>query len=331
MPMLSLRDVNALRRRGLIAGGGYFKAASLVRDENAWADWGGRAVLAVGAGHLLAGIVFFFAYNWADMPAVAKFAVIEADIVLACAGSWLAGFERPVGQALLIGASVLVGVLLAVIGQVYNTGADAYSLFAAWTLLILPWTVASRSAAHWCVWLVVSHCAARLYGEQALIADGLITQAVLEVGLGAHAALALLLRELAAAKGMAWLSERWTRIILVVATLVLLFIPAAAYVLDWQGGAVAPAAFVVALALGAAVYRRWLPDFAASAAVIGFGALFGIAVGYRAIEEMLGFDWDDTLRVLASFGLLVLWSAATVGLAARLLQALRQRLEPQPP
>ena len=47
----------------------------------------------------------------------------------------------------LIAASVLVGVLLAVIGQVYHTGADAYSLFAAWTLLILPWTLASRSAA----------------------------------------------------------------------------------------------------------------------------------------------------------------------------------------
>lgn len=331
MPMLSLRDVNALRRRGLIAGTGYFRATSLVRDANVWAAWAGRAVLAIGAGHLLAGIVFFFAYNWADMPAVAKFAVVEAGIVLACAGSWLAGIDRPAGQILLIGASILVGVLLAVVGQVYNTGADAYSLFVAWTLLILPWTAASRSAAHWCVWLVVSHCAARLYGEQALIADGMITQAALDVGLGAHAALALLLCEIAAVRGLAWLSQHWTRIALVLAALALLFIPAAAYVLDWQGEAVAPAAFVVALALGAIVYRWRLPDFAAGAAVIGFGALFGIVVGYRAIEDLLGFDWDDTLRVLASLGLLVLWSVATMGLAAKLLQALRQRMEPQPP
>ena len=74
----------------------------------------------------------------------------------------MAGFDRPAGQALLIGASVLTGVLLAVIGQVFQTGADAFELFLVWTVLILPWTLASRSAAHWLVWLVVACTAVSL-------------------------------------------------------------------------------------------------------------------------------------------------------------------------
>ena len=33
----------------------------------------------------------------------------------------------------------MIGLSLAVIGQVYQTGADSYLLFLIWTLLILPW------------------------------------------------------------------------------------------------------------------------------------------------------------------------------------------------
>src|SRR5215470_20043225 len=144
--MPTLKDVNAFHSHGLIPAGRYFAAGAAVRDDAAWAIWGRRALLVIGAGHLLAGIITFFAYNWADMSAVAKFATVEAGLVVALAGAWFAGIERAVGEMLLIAASILVGVLLAVIGQVYNTDADAYSLFMAWTLLILPWTLAARSA-----------------------------------------------------------------------------------------------------------------------------------------------------------------------------------------
>ncbi len=328
--MPTLRDVNAIHSHGLIPGGRYFAAASAVRDDAAWANWAGRTILALGAGHLLAGLVSFFAYNWADMSAFTKFATVEAGILIALAGAWFTGIERAVGRILLIAASILVGVLLAVIGQVYNTDADAYSLFAAWTLLILPWTLASRSAVHWCLWLVVFYLALSLYGEQALIPEGRLTDSTLEVGLGALTAFVLALREAAVREGMAWAAAAWTRIALLIAALGLLFWPAAGYVLDWQGEPYVPAAFAIALALAAVAYRRWLPDFAAATTVIGFAALFAIALGYRAIEETVGFDWDDESRLVASIGLLVLWSAAAMGVAAKLLQALRRDLEPQP-
>jgi uncharacterized membrane protein len=328
--MPTLRDVNALHSQGLIPAARYFAAATAVRDAAAWATWAGRAILAIGAGHLLAGIVSFFAYNWDGMSAFWQFATVEVALVIALAGAWFAGIARPVGQMLLIAASILVGVLLVVIGQVYNTDADYHVLFFAWAALILPWTLASRSAAHWTVWLVVLYLALSLYGEQVLIPEGRLTESTLEVGLGALAGLILAIRELAVRKAMPWLAAGWTRIGLLVATLALLFWPAVGYVLDWDGEIYAPAAFVIALALGAVAYRRWLPDFAATTTVIGFALLFAIAIGYRVIDEVVGFDGGDDFLLVASAGLLVLWSVAAMGLAAKLLQALRRSLEPQP-
>src|SRR5262249_48307682 len=156
--------------------------------------------------------------NWADLSAVAKFAIVESGLVIALAGAWFTGIERAIGQALLIAASILVGLLLAVIGQVYNTDADAYSLFMAWTVMILPRTLGSRSAAQWAVWLVVLYLALPLYGEQALIPEGRLARVALEIGLSALAAVFLALREAAVRRGTAWLAASWTRIGLLMAT-----------------------------------------------------------------------------------------------------------------
>src|SRR5215475_14583576 len=202
--MPTLRDVNTLRGRGLIPASCYFAAAASVRDNAAWTRWAARALLAIGVGHVLAGIVTFFAWNWADLSAIAKFAIVESALVIALAGAWFSGIERAVGQALLIAASILVGLLLAVIGQVYNTDADAYSLFMAWTVMIMPWTLASRSVAQWAVWLVVLYLALSLYGEQALIPDGRLTRVALDLGLGVLAAIFLVLRETVVRKGVTW-------------------------------------------------------------------------------------------------------------------------------
>lgn len=323
----TLRHVNALHRRGLILTAGYAEAAAVVRDEASWSAWAGWTLLALGAGHLLAGIISFFAFNWAALPAFAKFAVVEAGIVIAAVAAWFIGVDRPVGQALLIGASTLVGVLLAVIGQVYHTDADAYSLFAAWAVLILPWTLASRSAAHWCLWLIVLYLALLLWGEQALVPDGYLTSTILQIALAGVVGVALALRELAVRCGFAWLRSAWTRLALLIVCLAILFWPSVTYLIDVYGEPYAPVAMTAALAAAAFVYRRLLPDFAASAAVIGFAVLFMIAVGGRTLAEVLSFDVDDTVQILSGMGLLVLWSVLCVTVGAKLLLALHRRRE----
>src|SRR5690348_12313782 len=150
---LGPRELRILRSAGLVSARGYAAAVHAVRNEAFWARWGQRALLALGAGQFLAGVVFFFAYNWNDLSDLTKFGVVEGALVIAAGGALLIGIDRAFGQVLLVAASVLTGVLLAVIGQVYQTGADLFELFAAWAVLILPWVLVSRSAAHWLLWL----------------------------------------------------------------------------------------------------------------------------------------------------------------------------------
>ena len=130
--MIGLREVGVLRRAGLIPASRYLAAVHAVRDNAGWAKWARRALLVLGTGHLLAGIIFFIAHNWVSIPPLAKFGVGQALIAVAALAVLVVGFDRAAGRTLLIAASVLVGALLAVIGQVYQTGADAFELFTAW-------------------------------------------------------------------------------------------------------------------------------------------------------------------------------------------------------
>jgi uncharacterized membrane protein len=325
--MPTLRHINVLRAAGLFPAARYLDAAAAVRDAAFWSLWARRALLAFGAGHLLAGIVFFFAYNWADLPDLAKFAVVEGALVAAVIAVLLLGLDRLHGQVAVIAASVLTGVLLAVIGQVYQTGADAYQLFVAWMLLILPWTFASRSAAQWLLWLVVAGIALALYGEQVLVADGMLTDLEVATAVGLVPAAALIARELAALARQTWLAARWTRLVLLFATLFLLFWPAAAVVFDWDSRGAELTGFIVAAAVAAFMYGRRLPDYAAMTFVIGFAALFLIAVGLRLIDEAIGFDWDEAAPMITSTGVTILWSALVFGIAARLMRALRAGID----
>jgi uncharacterized membrane protein len=289
-----------------------------------------RALLALGVGQFLAGVVFFFAYNWNDLSDIAKFAVIEVALAVAVGGALLIGLERAFGQMLLIAASVLTGVLLAVIGQVYQTGADVFELFAVWAVLILPWTVISRHAAHWLLWLVVAEVALVLYGEQVLVPIENMPSELVWVAVGATVALALAAREWTVHRGMAWLLGHWTRLLLLFAAVAALFAPAAGQVIDvdsFRSGPTCVAAFVLAALIASAMYWKVRSDFAALVIVIGFVDAFVICLGYRAIEEGIGFDVNDVAPALSSFGAMIVWAIAATGSAALVMRRLRGSLQ----
>src|SRR5687768_14611683 len=224
-----------------------------------------RALLALGVGQFLAGVVFFFAYNWNDLSDIAKFAVIEVALAIAVGGAVLVGLDRVFGQMLLIAASVLTGVLLAVIGQVYQTGADVFELFAAWGVLILPWTIISRHPVHWLLWLVVAEIAFVLYGDQVLVPIQKMPGELISVIVGATIALALAAREWAVHRGMAWLAAHWIRLVLLFAAMAALFAPAAGQVIavdTFRSGPTCIAAFLLAALVASTVYWRVRSDFA---------------------------------------------------------------------
>lgn len=127
---------------------------------DAWRRAADRLFALGGVLLLGAAVVYFFAYNWADLHRFAKLGL--ASLALAgCVG--MALVTAPAGtlfRAVLLGACICTGVLLALVGQVYQTGADVWELFAAWALLMLPFVLLSRSSASWALWLAVTNAAA---------------------------------------------------------------------------------------------------------------------------------------------------------------------------
>ncbi len=137
-----------------------------------WRRFADRLLLAAGLALLLAGVLFFFAFNWSALHRYARLAL--AALPLCAAGGAAAWFGREHArhptpamwrgmQAALGAAVVLVGILLAVIGQIYQTGADSELLFAGWALLALPWVLVAAAPWLWLFWLVVVNVAVLLF------------------------------------------------------------------------------------------------------------------------------------------------------------------------
>jgi uncharacterized membrane protein len=65
----------------------------------------------------------------------------------------------------LLAATISLGVLLALYGQTYQTGADPWQLFFNWALLMLPWAIIGRFPAIWIVWVVLMNTSIVLYHQ----------------------------------------------------------------------------------------------------------------------------------------------------------------------
>lgn len=146
--------------------------AAWLRKENVYADTSDWVrfmqllLLVLGGGFVLAGNVFFFAYNWADMHKFLKIGLVEflliAVTVLAVFTTW----SKLVKNLLLLAAVMLVGVLFAVFGQVYQTGANAYDFFLGWTIGVILWVLIARFQPLWIIFMALVNTTFILYCEQ---------------------------------------------------------------------------------------------------------------------------------------------------------------------
>lgn len=175
-----------------------------------WRHFLDRLFLWLGTVFVVAGVVFFFAYNWNDLGRFSKIVLMEALLATTLFFVWRLGLEGLSGKAALVAASVCTGALFALIGQIYQTGADTYELFASWAAFILPWAVAGRFATLWILWITLVNVAVVLYhqifGDLFGISFG--PKQTLWV-LFALNATALLLWEGLILGGIEWLQERW--------------------------------------------------------------------------------------------------------------------------
>ena len=135
-------------------------------SKRTWLDFFDKALLIIGAVALVLSLVFFIAYNWQNMGKTGKFALVEGALVITIALYVALSFRRQfqlIRQLLLLIASIITGSLLALFGQVYQTGADTWQLFFGWAILITPWVMIARFPALWLLWLGLVNACLALY------------------------------------------------------------------------------------------------------------------------------------------------------------------------
>lgn len=141
------------RRAG---GAGDVGSASPLRPAAQWQAFLSTLGLFAAVVLLGCGLVFFFAYNWDELGRFTRLGIAAGALVLA---TGLTLCARPHSLAWRAGAvlvAICMGALLALVGQIYQTGADAWELFTAWAALMLPLVLGTRERELWLLWLAVA-------------------------------------------------------------------------------------------------------------------------------------------------------------------------------
>ena len=139
---------------------------NVYNDSVSWQKFLRLFVISLGIGFTVSGIIFFFAYNWADLHKFAKIGLIEGLIIITTLIVLLSKINQNFKHIILTGTAILVGVLFAVFGQVYQTGANAYDFFLGWTMFITLWVIISNFAPLWLLYLTLINTTVILYSQQ---------------------------------------------------------------------------------------------------------------------------------------------------------------------
>ena len=282
-------------------------------DARAWRVFLSRALLVLGAALALAGVVCFVAYNWSRIGRFGKFGAIELAIVAAALFAWRR-IPKLAGEIALLAAAVLVGPLLAVFGQTYQTGADPYGLFGMWLLIILPWVAASRLSALWVLALALLDATIILYWTQVIGMRDTTDAIWLPVSLGVLHFAALAVWEWQRRRPSPWLTERWAQRLVAIAGLTSLWITAAVFIVSGaRQGAGAVLGFVLFLAaVGASFwyYRRVQADRFMVAMPVVAAMLLGTLLAGKILFDVLRIGLIGGVLLAA----LVVWQI-TIGLS----------------
>src|SRR5262245_15768296 len=271
------------RLRAALDAGGALPSA----DD--WRLFLDRLLLWLGAVMLAAAVIFFFAYNWNEMGRIAKIGLLGAVMAGALVALWRLELDGAAGKAALFTLALLAGGLFALIGQIYQTGADPWGLFAVWAAAILPWALVGRLPALWLLWLALLNLALALY----FLTFGLNAWGILFSPekliwlLFALNTAALAVWELAIRAGLGWLNELWAPRIVATASGASVVALAILAITGWQKsdgwGLIAWLAWT---AVAYAAYRHWRRDLY----VLAAGVLSVIVVVTTLIGHNMRFE-----------------------------------------
>jgi uncharacterized membrane protein len=211
----------------------------------------------------------------------------------------------------LLAAAIMVGALLAVYGQTYQTGADTTDLFATWAVLILPWVLLGQFPALWLLWLALLNVSLVLYC--------LVFRSFLWMSFGSTDQLLwllLLLNTLAwvlwelASQRFAWLVSPWAVRLLAVASGVVMSMLVLHSIFEPSSGAVLPwLAYIAWLASVYMVYRRKRPDLFMLA-----GACLSLIVCITTLVAKLMLERSEAAGLMLFLAMLVVVEAAAAAI-----------------
>ncbi len=237
--------------------------------------WLERMLVVLGALFVTAGVLLFFAFNWADIPPMLKLGGILGLIAVLLIGNFyiLQKGKTFAGNLVLSITAFMVGVFMAVFGQIYQTGADSYTLFLTWAIMILPWVIMARFAPLWVLWFVVSNAALLLWWALDLYPD-MFKENYLFIIISIFYLTIYMLAQFAMSKGENWLNKKWIKLLLAIGV----FAPITIYIfgligeydiknLDWAFGI---AAFIF---IGLYIFVKWIKKSIEEYSVAYFCAL----------------------------------------------------------
>ena len=168
MTQISREDIQIISRHSNLSED---SINNILRDELynnsiSWKKFLRLFFMSLGIGFTTAGIIFFFAFNWDQLHKFIKIGLIEGLIVLITFIALFSNIKSDFKNILLTGSSILVGVLFAVFGQIYQTGANAYDFFLSWTMFISLWVFVSFFPPLWLVYIALINTTLVLYAQQ---------------------------------------------------------------------------------------------------------------------------------------------------------------------
>lgn len=282
--------VESLYRYGFVKQTGREHGLALLNPHDNWGYWVSNSLLTLGWVFILSGIIYYYAFNWQKMSSYYKFSSIEVMILVCLAGAWAHSIDNLKGKLFLTGGCILIGLFLAVFGQIYQTGANSYELFLAWSLLIFPFVIIGQFAPLWLIWLVLLNCTVFFYWGEAAPVNTEQEYYLILILMFLNAT-ALVLREYFYQRHVECLQGRWHRIVLCLALLLLSFLAISIFILEKRSDntslfITANLGYVVQIGL-LYYYRHYFRDRWVFALTLLSLDLILCEIGYRILEEFV--------------------------------------------
>ncbi len=319
-------SLRTIRNAGLISSEVFWRGIREINQPREWAKWAARLCLLVGSALVMAGIVYFFAFNWDALDRWQKLGLLQIVTLGALIGGQCIGFGRLGGKLLLLGSAICVGVSFAVFGQVYQTGADAFTFFGMWAIAIIPWVLAGAFAPLWVLWFVLINLTTWFFWHQVGQYHETIHYSYVCLALSILNAAGLILRE-GLQNRLTWLSGYWLRHLFLLGAAIPLLFPALELVIDGPRDdlyslIIATSIWVVGLTAAFLYFTRRQFDSSSLSIILGCAAFYLLAAIARLLEEANLYDSG------AGFLAMALIIGGITAMVVRLLRWLKQRHNP---